>query len=56
MGNLLIIIGALLVGFRMMGPFIRIVTDLLAKFVTSAFLIAAVIILFVAVLSHGRFI
>jgi hypothetical protein len=56
MANLLIIIGALLVALRMMGPFLRIVISLLAKLVAFVFLIAVVIVLLVAVFSHGMFI
>ena len=54
--NLLILIGAVLMAFRILGPLLRIIMSLLAKLISFAFLIALSIILLVALLSHGRFI
>jgi hypothetical protein len=56
MMNLLILIGAVVVAFRILGPLLRIVISLLAKLISFAFLIALFIILLVALLSHGMFI
>jgi len=54
--NLLILIGAVLLAFRILGPLLRIIMSLLAKLISFAFLIAVAIIVLVALLSHGRFI
>jgi hypothetical protein len=54
--NLLILIGAVLTAFRILGPLLRIIMSLLTKLISFAFLIALSIILLVALLSHGRFI
>ena len=54
--NLLILIGAVLMAFRILGPLLRIIMSLLAKLISFAFLIALSIILLVALLSHGMFI
>jgi len=54
--NLLILIGAVLMAFRILGPLLRIIMSLLAKLISFAFLITVSIILLVALLSHGRFI
>jgi hypothetical protein len=54
--NLLILIGAMLMAFRILGPLLRIIMSLLAKLISFAFLITLSIILLVALLSHGRFI
>jgi hypothetical protein len=56
MSNLVILIGTVLVALRVVWPLIRIAINLLAKLVALAFLIAVTINLFVALLSHGRFI
>lgn len=56
MMNLLILMGAVVVAFRILGPLLRIVISLLAKLVSFGFLIALFIILLVALLSHGMFI
>jgi len=53
--NLVILIAAVLVAFRILGPLLRIIMSLLAKLISSAFLIALSIVLLVALLSHGRF-
>ena len=55
MSNLLILIGAVLVAFRILGPLLRIIMSLLAKLISFAFLIALSIIVLVALLSHGTF-
>ena len=54
--NVLIVIGAMLIGLRMIGPFLRIAISLIAKSFGAAFITALMILLFVLVLSHGRFI
>ena len=54
--NLLILIGAVLMAFRILGPLLRIIISLLAKLISFAFLIALSIIVLVALLSHGTFI
>lgn len=54
--NLLILIGAVLMSFRILGPLLRIIMSLLAKLTSFAFLITLSIIVLVALLSHGRFI
>jgi hypothetical protein len=54
--NLLILIGAIVLAFRILGPLLRIVMSLLAKLITFGFLIALSMILLVALLSHGLFI
>lgn len=54
--NVLIVIGAVLIGFRMIGPFLRIAISLIFKSFGAAFLVALMIILLVEALSHGRFI
>ena len=54
--NLLILIGAVLMAFRILGPLLRIIMSLLAKLISFAFLIALSIIVLVALLSHGTFI
>lgn len=54
--NLLILIGAVLMAFRILGPLLRIIMSLLAKLISFAFLIALSIIVLVALLSHGMFI
>ena len=55
MSNLLIVIGAVLVAFRILGPLLRIIMSLLAKLISFAFLIALSIIVLVALVSHGTF-
>ena len=55
MVNLLILIGAVLMAFRILGPLLRIIMSLLAKLISFAFLIALSIVLLVALLSHGMF-
>jgi hypothetical protein len=54
--NLLVLIAAVLVGLRIVGPFLRFVIGLLFKLISFAFLIALVIIVLVGLLSHGMFI
>jgi hypothetical protein len=54
--NLLILIGAMFVALRVIGPFLRIVISMLAVLVAVAFLITLVIILLVALLTHGMYI
>jgi hypothetical protein len=56
MSNLLILIGAVLVAFRILGPLLRIIMSLLARLISFAFLIALSVIVLVALLSHGMFI
>jgi hypothetical protein len=56
MMNLLIVIAALLLALRLMGPLLRIALHLLLKLLSFTFFIAVVLVLLVAVLSHGRFI
>jgi hypothetical protein len=51
--NLLILVAATLMAFRVLGPFLRIVISLLAKLIALAFLIALGLILLVALLTHG---
>lgn len=53
MVNLLILAGAMIAGFRMVSPLLRIAIKLLAKLVGFAFFIAAAILMVIAVLSHG---
>lgn len=54
--NLLILIAAVLMGLRIVGPFLRFVIGLLFKLISFAFLIALAIIVLVGLLSHGMFI
>jgi hypothetical protein len=54
--NLLVLIAAIVVGFRIVGPFLRFVIGILFKLISFAFLIALVIIVLVGLLSHGMFI
>ena len=54
--NLLVLIGAILVGLRIVGPFLLFVIGLLFKLISFAFLIALVIIVLVGLLSHGMLI
>ena len=56
MMNLLIVIAALLLALRLMGPLLRIALHLLLKLLSFTFFIAVVLILLAAVLSHGRLI
>ena len=56
MSHLLIIIGAVLVAFRILGPLLRVIMSLLAKLISFVFLIALSIIVVVALVSHGMFI
>lgn len=56
MVNLLILIGALLVAFRIVGPFLRVVISLLMGLLGLTIFIALVIVLFVAMMTHGAFI
>ncbi len=53
--DLLILIAAVLMAFRILGPLLSIIMSLLAKLFSFAFLIALSIIVLVALLSHGRF-
>ena len=54
--NLLVLIAAVFVGFRIVGPFLRFVIAVLFKLISTAFLIALVVIVLVGLLSHGMFI
>ena len=54
--DLLILIGAVLMAFQILGPLVRIIMGLLSKLISFSFLIAMSILLLVALLSHGRFI
>ncbi len=54
--NLLVLIVAVLVGLRIVGPFLRFVISLLFKLISFAFLIALAIIVLVGLLSYGKFI
>ena len=54
--HLLIVIGAVLMAFRILGPLVRMIMRLLAKLFSFAFLIGLAIILLVALLSHGTLI
>jgi hypothetical protein len=56
MMNLLIVIAAMVVALRLMGPLLRIALHLLLKLLSFTFFIAVAIVVLVAVLSHGRFI
>ncbi len=56
MMNLLIVIAAMLLALRLMGPLLRIAVRLLLKLFSFTFLIGVAIVLMVAILSHGRFI
>ncbi|HWG16083.1 MAG TPA: hypothetical protein VG268_22680 [Streptosporangiaceae bacterium] len=56
MMNLLIVIAAMVVALRLMGPLLRIALHLLLKLLSCTFFIAVAIVVLVAVLSHGRFI
>jgi hypothetical protein len=54
--NLLIIVGAILLAFRMIRPLLRIAINMLAKLMGFGFLIAMAIVLIIAILSRGMFI
>jgi hypothetical protein len=54
--NLLIIIGAIFLAFRMISPLLRIAIRMLVMLVGFGFLIAAAILLVIALLSHGKLI
>jgi hypothetical protein len=56
MSNLVILIGTVLVALRVVWPLMRIAISLLAKLIALAFLITVTINLFVALVTHGRFI
>jgi hypothetical protein len=56
MMNLLIVIAAMVLAFRLMGPLLRIALHLLVKLLSFTFFIAVAIIVMVAVLTHGHFI
>jgi hypothetical protein len=56
MMNVLIVIAALVLALRLMGPLLRIALHLLLKLLSFTFFIAVAIIVLVAVLSHGMFI
>jgi hypothetical protein len=51
--DVVILIGAILIGFRVTRPLLRLAIDMLAKVISFAFFIAVAILLLVAVLSHG---
>jgi hypothetical protein len=54
--NLMILIGAIIVAFRMIMPLLRMAIAMLAKLISFGFFLAVGLLLFVAILSHGAFI
>lgn len=54
--NLLILMGAVLVALRMIAPLLRIAINVLAKVISFTFFMALLIILILAILTHGVFI
>jgi hypothetical protein len=56
MMNLLIVVAAIILALRLMGPLLRIALHLLLKLLSFTFFIAVAIIVLVAVLTHGQFI
>jgi hypothetical protein len=56
MGNLLILVGSMIVASRMVWPLLRIAISMMVKLVGFAFFIAMALLLAIAILTHGAFI